>query len=158
MLELCKKGFFSNDYVARDHGYVVAELDRATWRQRAEITIQGKKLRMEKHGSFKDTFILFEGDTALVEVKQPKAMHSRLEFRWEGRDYAIRDRKWYRSEVVVESGGAEIGSVRFRGLFASTVNVELPDTMPVALRVFIGWIVIVRHDEHAAAAAGAGAG
>lgn len=158
MLELRKKSFFSNDYIARDHGYVVAELDRATWRQRAEITIEGRKLRMEKHGTFKDTFVLFEGDNALVEVAQPKALRSRLEFRWEGRDYAIRERKWYRSEAVVESGAAEIGRVRFQGFFASAILVDLPDTMPVALRVFIGWISIVRHDERAAAAAAAGAG
>ena len=42
MLELIRKSAFSNDFIARENGIVVAELDRATWSQTATVEIQGK--------------------------------------------------------------------------------------------------------------------
>ncbi len=156
MLELRKKSLFSNEYVAEENGNVVAELSRSRWREQGEIKVHGRSLKLKKQGVLRDTFAVFDGDTVIVEVAQPSSLRSRLTFQFDGRDFEIRDKAWYSSTLLVKSGGSVVGSVRSRGLFFARTIVELPDSLPLALRVFIGWIAIVRWAEDEAAAAGAG--
>ena len=42
---------------------------------------------------------------------------------------------------LVESEGSVVGSIHSRGPLLSGAIVDLPDALPLALRVFIGWIV-----------------
>ena len=152
MLELRKKGVFSNEYLAEENGTVVAELSRSSWRAQGEITVEGHRLKLKKHGALKDTFALYYGDAKVVEVTQPRALQSRLVFTHEGKDYEIRNKAWYSSTMIVESAGNVVGSVRPRGIFATGAVVELSDSLPLVLRVLIGWIAMVRWEEAAAAA------
>ena len=157
MLELKKRSLFSSEYVARENGVVVGELSRSKWRDQGEITVQGKSLKLKKRGALKDTFTLFDGDAAIVEVTQPSALRSKLAFQYDEKDFEIRDKAWYSSTMLVESGGSVVGSVSSRGPFSSGAIVALPDSLPLAAKVFIGWVAMVRWDSAAAAAAAGGA-
>lgn len=154
MLELRKKRFFSTEYVAEEDGTVVAELSRAIWGDRGEMMVQGHRLTLRKHGVLKNTFTLNYGNTPVVEVMQPSSFRSRLVFRHDGREFEMRNKAWYSSTMVIRSGSSEIGTVRRRGTFSTGAVVDLPDTLPVAVRVLLGWIAMVRWDEAAAAASG----
>ena len=153
MIELKKRSLFSSEYVARDNGVVVGELSRSKWRDQGRFTVQGRDLKLKREGALKDTFTLFDGDAAILQVKQPRVLRHKLEFQYDGRDFAIRDKAWYSSTVLVESGGSLVGSVRKRGLFSTGATVDLPDSLPLAVRVFVGWIAMVRWDAAAAAVA-----
>lgn len=155
MLELRKKNLFSNEYVAEENGIVVAELSRSRWREQGEITVQGRSLKLKKQGVLRDTFAVFDGDTAIVEVAQPSVWRSRLVFQFAGRGFEICDKAWYSSTLLVKSGGSVVGSIRSRSLFAAGALVDLPDSIPLGLRVFIGWLAMIRWDEAAAAGAAA---
>ncbi|MBK6900631.1 MAG: hypothetical protein IPH09_15725 [bacterium] len=121
MLELRKKKFFSNEYVAEENGAVVAELNLSVWRSQGELTIQGRSLKLKKRGALRDTFELLDGDTALIEVAQPSAWRFRLRFRYEQRDFEIVDKAWYSSTPAPQGGRVGCrqhqfeGSVRRRG-------------------------------------------
>lgn len=101
-------------------------------------------------GDVIDTFGLFDGDAAVVEVTQPSGWRPRLVFHFDERDFEILQKAWYSSTLLVKSGGLVVGSIRPSGLFAAGANVDLPDSLPLALRVFIGWIAMIRWDEAAA--------
>lgn len=154
MLKVRKKNFLSNDYVAEESGVVVAELRRSRWRAQAEIAVQGRSLRLQKHGVLRDTFAVLDGDIPIIEVTQPTLWRSRLTFKFDGTEFQIMGKAWYSSRLLVKSGGAVVGSIRTRGLFVAGANVDLPDNLPLAVRVFVGWIAMIRWDEGAAAAAG----
>lgn len=158
MLELRKKKFFSNEYVAEENGAVVAELNLSVWRSQGELTIQGRSLKLKKRGALRDTFELLDGDTALIEVAQPSAWRSRLRFRYEQRDFEIVDKAWYSSTLLLKAGESVVGSISSRGLFAEGAKVDLPDSLPLALRVFVGWIAMIHWDDSATAGAAASAG
>ena len=98
-------------------------------------------------------FTLFDEDAAILQVKQPRVLRHKLEFQYDGGDFEIRDKAWYSSTVLVESRGSRVGNVRRRGVFSTGATVDLPDSLPLAVRVFIGWIAMVRWDAAAAAVA-----
>jgi len=156
MLEIRRRRFFSKGYIAEENGVVVAELSQSAWRARGEMMIDGKSFVIKKQGALKETFTLWDGDLPLVEVRQIGAFRSTFEFNSGGGSYRMRRKAWYSSSYLVERNSMVVGSVRPRGLFASGVIVELPTQLPLAARVFIGWIALVRQ-EAAAAAAVAGA-
>jgi hypothetical protein len=50
---------------------------------------------------------------------------------------------WFSSSFVVEADGSDIGSVRRRGFFTSGAVAQLPDSLPLEVRAFLGWIAMV---------------
>ena len=152
MIELRRNKPFSREYVAKENGTVVAELSRAIWRRRAEMNCQGHTLRLKRQGAAKSTYALRDGDATIAEVEKPSVLRSRLAFRYGGNDFEIVDKAWYSQKLLVKSGGSVVGSIRRRGVFASGALVDLPDDLPLALRVFVGWIGMVRWDDEASAA------
>jgi hypothetical protein len=154
MIELRKKGIFSNEYVATADGVVVAELNRSVWGTRGEMTVQGHRLKLEKQGVFKNTFTLKYDDTPILEVRQPSSFRSRLFFTHEGREFEMRNKAWYSQTMIVQADGIGLGSIRRTGMLSNGAVIELPASLPVAVQVLLGWIAIARWDEAAAAASG----
>lgn len=156
MIELRKKGFFSSEYVAEENGDIVATLSRSMWRHQGSVIIQGKTLTLKKQGVLKDRFTLFEEDTPILEVTQPKAFRHRLEFQYNQSNFKIRDKTWYNTTLLVESEGSTVGSIKSKGLFSSRAIIDLSDNFPLTIRVFIGWIAMERWDEVTFVVAAAG--
>ena len=75
MLELIRKSAFSNDFIARENGIVVAELDRATWSQTATVEIQGKTYTFKKSGMLHNVYTLLDGSLEVIEVEHRKLAH-----------------------------------------------------------------------------------
>ncbi len=147
MLHLRKKSLFSNKYIAEEEGIAVAELSLSRWRSQAELTIQARGLKLTKQGILKDSFGLLDGNSVIVKVTQPSGWRPRFVFHFDERDFEIRHKAWYSSTLLVKSGESVVGSIHPRGLFATEANVDLPDSLPLALRVFIGWIAMIRWGE-----------
>lgn len=156
MLYLRRERWFSNDYVVEEDGTIVANLSRSAWRNRGEITVAGRRLQVKRRGAFRDTFALYDGNEALLEIVQPAALRSKLVFAYEGRSFDVGNRAWYSSTQIVEAGGQIVGCVRSRGLFSGGAVADLPDDLPLAVRVFIAWIALVRWDDEVATAVALG--
>ncbi len=52
MLEIIRKSTFSNDFIAKENGVVVAELDRATWSQTARNALLTSRNAVSCYRSF----------------------------------------------------------------------------------------------------------
>lgn len=154
MLEVRKVNCLSNRHIVSQDGTEVAELVRSRWRSRAEFTIQGRTFQVRKQGVFRSTYALTENDSQLVEATRPSSWRSRLVFQVEGRAFEIRNRSLFSSALIVISGGKPLGSIHAKGFLTTRLLIDLPDTLPLHLRVFMAWIALVSRDE-AAAAAGA---
>jgi hypothetical protein len=154
MLEVRKVHCLSNRHVVSQDGTDVVELVRSRWRSRAEFTFQGRTFQLRKQGLFRSTYALMEKDSLLVEATRPSSWRSRLVFHADGRDFEIRNRSVFSSALVVKSGEALVGSIIPKGVLTTRLLVDLPDTLPMHLRVFMAWVALVLRDE-AAAAAGA---
>lgn len=151
MLELKRKSSFSNDYIASENGIVVAELDRATWSQSATVEIKGKTYNFRKSGVLNNIYTLLDGSFELIEVEQPSAWQSKLVFHLNHQEYVLDTKNWFSSALQVEQDGDIIGDIDSSGLLSSTIEVDLPDSLPLPVRVFVGWIAILRAEATTAA-------
>ncbi|MEO8002160.1 MAG: hypothetical protein ABI644_09805 [Arenimonas sp.] len=149
MLELIRKSSLSNDFIAKEHGVTVAELDRATWSQNATVEIQGKTYNFKKSGVLHSVYTLLDGRLEVTQVEQPSAWQSKLVFRLDGKEYALDTKNWFSSALNVEQDGNLIGDIHSAGMLSSTIVVDLPDLIPLHVRVFVGWIALLRIEETA---------
>lgn len=150
MLELIRKSAFSNDFIVRENGIVVAELDRATWSQTATVEIQGKTYTFRKSGVLHNVYTLLDGSLEVIEVEQPSTWQSRLVFHLNQQEYVLDTKSWFNSGLKVEQDGNDIGDIHSAGILSSAMVVDLPDTLPLSVRVFVGWIAILRAEATAA--------
>ncbi len=150
MLELTRKSSFSNDFIASENGIVVAELDRATWSQTATVEIQGKTYSFRKSGVLHNVYTLMDGSLEIIEVEQPSAWQSKLVFCLNQKEYVLDTKNWFSSDLKIEQDGDVIGDIHSAGMLRSTIVVDLPDTLPLSVRVFVGWIAILRAETTAA--------
>jgi hypothetical protein len=153
VLELKSRHALSNQYVATKSGTEIAWLRRSTWRGHAEIQIRGRTLNARARGVMKRRYVLSEGGKPFLELTQPSGWRNRVVFRLDGRDYEILNRPWYRSNQLLRWEGSDLGSIRLRGLLATRVEIDLPDSLPEEIQVFLGWFALMRRDEAAAASA-----
>lgn len=149
MLELQNKGFFSKEYVALENGIIIAELSREIWRAKAEMTCQGRMLKLKRYGKLKSTYLLYEGDTTIVEVKTSDIKSSKFTFRHSGKDYELVNKAWYSEILLVKSENEIIGTIIPKSLFSCNAIIELPDYLPLALKVFIAWVGMVHWEDSA---------
>lgn len=154
MLEVRKVHCLSNRHVVSHNGNDVAEPVRSRWRSRGEFTFQGRTFQVRKQGLFRSTYALTENDSRLVQATRPSSWRSRLVFSSDGRDFEIRNQSLFSSALVVSAGGTPVGSIRAKGFLTTRLLVDLPDSLPMHLRIFMAWIALVVREE-AAAAAGA---
>ena len=149
MLEIIRKSTFSNDFIAKENGLLVAELDRATWSQTAIVEIEGKTYGFKRSGLVNDIYTLYNGSLKLLEVEQPSAWNSKLTFHLDQKEYALDTKNWFSSALKVEQDGDVIGDIHPASMLSSTIVVDLPDTLPLSIRVFVGWIAILRAEQKA---------
>ncbi len=147
MLELIRKSTFSNDFIARENGIVVAELDRSLWSQNATVDILGKTYSFKRTGLMQNVYTLLDGNLEVIEVEQPSAWQSKLVFRLNQNEYVVDTKSWFSSALKVEQDGNVIGDVHSADIINGTIVVDLPDTLPLPVRVFVGWIALLRTEE-----------
>lgn len=153
MLEAIPRGIFSNDFQLRHRGRVVAELDVSTWREKAEVEIEGVRYRLYREGLLSGAFVLERDGQVLAQAVKPSAFRSQFEVETVGRRFSVRKISMWSLFGVFE-GDSQIGSISQARWFTRRMHVDLPADWPIALQVFVFWLalLIVRRE---AAAAGA---
>ena len=76
-------------------------------------------------------------------------------FEAQGRQFEMMNRSWYSSALAVKSDGIPVGGIQARGFLTTRLFVDLPDTLPLHVQVFLAWIATVMREEAAAAASAA---
>ena len=82
-------------------------------------------------------------------------------FEHDGNRYELKkESAWGNTFVLARDGIGPVGSVKLEGFFKREWIVGLPEEVPLEVRVFIVWLVIIlgKRAETAAAAAGGAAG
>ena len=111
-------------------------------------------MTLRKSGVLRSCYTLSDGDSVVATAEEYGMWRRRLALRTGTGIQAIVHRKWYSSDLLVRAGDVDLGVVRKRGLFASGARIDLSESLPLHLRVFIGWIAMVRWRQAAAAASG----
>ena len=144
MLRAEPKSWFSWDYTVYDNGAPVADLDLAWVREAGEVIIEGVACTLYRESLLSGAFILEAGGFPLARAEKPSVLFRTFEIAYDDRHhYTLQARSAFARTFVLCEGDREIGSIYPDHIFSRKMTVDLPEALPLAVRVFITWLVIL---------------
>ncbi len=142
MLRAEPNSAFSWDFTVYDDGTPVAELDLAWIREAGDVMIGEVACSMYREEMF-GAFVLEAGGFPLVRAVKPSAFLREFEITYDDRQYVLKAESAFLRAFALFEGEVRIGRIEPDHMFTRKMTVDLPETMPLAVRAFIVWLVIV---------------
>jgi hypothetical protein len=143
MLKAIPKGWFTPDFTVLQDGTPVADIDLSLWREAADLQIQGMTCKMYREGLVSGSFLLEAGGEVLARADKPSALFRSLEVEHRGARYILEAESALMRKFVLKEGEREVGSIYPEHAFTSRAVVDLPVEMPLAVQVFMLWLVVL---------------
>jgi hypothetical protein len=158
MLTAVPKSWFSWDFTVMDGAQPVGDIDMSCWREKGVLTVEGTDYRVYRDGVMAGDFILASDDKVLARAKKPSAFRSAFIVDYADKQYTLRPTSvWGRAFALLDRDRV-VGTLCPRGLFTRRATIDLPQTMPLSIRVFIIWLALIiwKRESEAQSATSAG--
>lgn len=143
MLTAVPKSWFSWDFTVMDGTRTVGDIDVSCWREKGVITVAGADCRVYREGLMSGDFILASEDNVLARAKKPSAFRRAFIVQYADTQYTLRPASaWGRAFALLDRDRV-VGMLSPRGLFTRRAAIDLPETMPLSVRVFIIWLAVI---------------
>jgi len=143
MLEAVPNNFFSWDFTVMDGPRPVAEIDVSRWREKGQLTVEGTPYEVYREGLMSGAFILESAGSVLARAEKPSAFQRLFLVEHEGRQYTLRARTAFLREFILLDGSTEIGSLSPEGIFTRRMAADLPEHLPLPVRIFLIWLTVI---------------
>jgi hypothetical protein len=153
-MEAVQKRWFSNDFRLLRDGTVVAELDVAALRTRADLDVDGDRYRFYRDGALSGTYLMERAGHVLVRAEKPGMLRGRFTIHIRDRAYELRKQSAWGRTFVLHEDGAEVGTLRRRGFVIRRIQLDLPADWPLSVQAFIFWLALIVWRREDAAAVG----
>lgn len=156
MMQIVPTRWYSSDFSVRHDSRPMADIDVSWWREKAVLTIQGRRYGVYRERLVSGAFVLEHGGTVLARAEKPTVFRRTFLIHYAGREYTLRAASTFGRQFLLLDGSRQIGSLTPAGIFTRRATVDLPDDWPLPVRVFIVWLTVISgmRDEAAVAAAG----
>jgi hypothetical protein len=157
MLRAAPRSWFSNTYLIAEDGVSVAALNLAVFREAAALRIDGDEYRLYREGWASGDFVLERNGAIVVRAAKPSAFRNLFEIDYNGQRFRLQRESAWRREFGLYRGEGRIGVLAPEGMWSRVAQGELPAELPLAVRAFIIWLMLLiwrRNDSAAASAAG----
>lgn len=148
MLQCTPTGWMETSYQISEDGRPLALLKPSAWREAATLTLDGADYRLYRRG-WRGPFVLEYNGATLAEAHKPSAWRDQFEISIAGERLNLRRESPWRYGWRLERDGQPIGVLRSTGFWKRTIEAELPEQLPLAVRLFMLWLTLLvkRRDE-----------
>jgi hypothetical protein len=143
MLKAVPKSWLSSDYKLLENDTTVTIIDSSWWREAAELTIKGSIYRVYREGLMSGSFVLEGGGSILARAEKPSAFYRSFLVEHGGKKYTLEAESAMLRKFVLSEGGQQIGSVYPEHALTRKAVVAFPEEIPLAVRVFMFWLVMI---------------
>jgi hypothetical protein len=143
MLELVPKSWASWDFAALYGSQAVADIDTSCWREKGVLTIQGASYPVYREGWVSGDFILESAGAVLARARKPSAMRRTFLVEHAGKRYTLRTKSAFGRTFLLQDGSQQIGAISPEGIFTRRAKVDLPESMPLPVKIFILWLAVL---------------
>ena len=141
MLNAVPKGWFTPDFTILQNDVPVADLDLSLWREAAELSVGGEIYQVYREGMISGAFLLEAKSGVIARADKPHVFLRSFEVEYDGGKYILEAESAMMRKFVLRNGETEIGSIYPEHAFTSRAIVDLPEEMPLAVRLFLFWLV-----------------
>lgn len=120
----------------------MADIDFAHIREKGDVEIDGMVCRMYRDGFLGD-FVLEAQGHILLRAQKPSAFVRSFDLTYDHKHYQLKAASPFRRRFVLIEGNAIIGTIYPVSLFTRRAILDLPEEMPLVVRVFILWLVLL---------------
>ncbi len=122
----------------------MALLEADRMREAGRLILEEAVYPVYREGVFFGSFVLEHEDGAvLATAEKPSLFARRFEVEHDGSTYVLRTASRLRRRFVLIEGDREIGAIRPAHLFSRSALADLPDDLPLAVRIFMIWLVLL---------------
>ncbi len=145
MLTAVPTSWLSSSYEVRDSGArVVGVMRFSLWAGRGAIAVREPEaeLRISRDGVLFGPIVLRGRDGEIARAAKLSAFSRAFLVEWGGRVFVLRSpNAWFR-EMRLTENDREIGSAVPGGVFSRLAQFDLPEALPLELRLFIAWLAL----------------
>jgi hypothetical protein len=141
MLEASVSGILPLTFQLRHQNQLLGELTISIWRGKGQLELQEGTYHLYREGWVTGDFLLELNGKVVARASKPSALRNRFEIELPNRRLVLRKPSSYNRRIIVLDGEKEIGSIYPLGAFTRRTGIDLPDDLPLPIRVFFFWIV-----------------
>lgn len=154
MLTATPKSWLScNLAVAGGNGHL-ADIAMSMWREKGSLTVAGQRYAVYRRRPMSGAFILESDSGTVATAEKPSVWSQRLLIEHAASRYELKRRSMFSRTFDLHAGSGVVGSISARNMFTRGMNIDLPESLPLPVRLFIVWLVAILWNREAAAAAG----
>lgn len=143
MLRAIPQGWFSSKYTVLENDTTIANIDFSGWREAGELTIKGSPYRVYREGMMSGSFLLESAGSIHSRAEKPSALYRSFLVEHDGKKYTLEAKSAWSRNFILSEGGAQVGSVHSEGALSRKAVADFPEQIPLAVRIFMLWLVMV---------------
>ena len=143
MLYVKPAKWWSEVYEIVDDSRRLTEVNIRWSREAGSFTLDGDTFDVGREGWMSGDYFLERGGTRIARADKPSAWHRRFTVHVQGTKFELTATSAFSRKFVLKKGGRAIGTVEPESCWNRRAIVDLPDELPVEVRVFLVWLVLV---------------
>lgn len=142
MLIATPANFISRKYAIEDNGEQIAHLNLSWFRERGQLEVAGRSFDVGRESILGGTFFLDREGDRLVEAVKRNMFVRRFTITAGQRDFTLEAAAPIARTFHLIEAGKIIGEVRPKGFLSQTAIIDLPEDLPMEVRLFMTWLVL----------------
>lgn len=142
MLTAIPRSWFSWDFALTDGDTPLGDIDFATWREKGELKIGGAPYRIYREAML-GAFVLESGSGVVARAVKPSSLGRRLVVEYGHAQYELQPASLFSRSFQLMAGTTPVGTLSATGFLTRRMNIDLPKSLPLPVRAFLAWLVLM---------------
>ncbi len=143
MLIAKPSSLFSWNFSIKEDGREIALIDQAWLRERSEVTIEGDVHTFARTDMLNGVFELLRAGQTVARAQKTSLFQRAFEVSLNGRSLILRAAHPFTRRFELIEGDSLIGQIAPRHMFTRTAEIDLEKSIPLAVRIFSFWLVMI---------------
>jgi hypothetical protein len=142
-MQIVPTNWYSWDFKVTDESRAVAGITLSHWREKGALTIGDSQYGMYREAPMSGAFILERAGTVLARAEKPSLFRREFVVHFRDREYTLRPESLLRRAFVLTHDSQRVGSVAPNSAFTRRAAADLPEMLPLPVRMFIVWLTMI---------------
>lgn len=143
MLRIEPERWWSEFYRVREDGRYVTKVNIRWTREAGAFQLGSDRFEVGREGWASGKFFVARDGTRIASARKPSAWSRRFEVRAAGRSYELAPRFVLSRTFDLKRAGLAVGSIRPDAWWSRKATAHLPEDLPLEVRVFLVWLVLL---------------